>query len=820
MRKQASSRLCSTNEIVILLSCVSIISFSILTFEITLTRIFSVTYSYHYSFFVVSLALFGLGLGGILAQRLFSKASPENVFMILASVSLLFSLSVSFLTILTASFIYPNVFADAAILFIPFFIGGTFLAGAYKVFAVYGSIIYFVDLVGAAAGSLAVLIFLPRYGAVNTVILVGVIASAVSVLLAAASKRKMLVYITTASLLILVFSTQYFRTVQVLEVQVAGDQDKEIYDVLKDPSLAAKIVDSRWSALGRTDLVEFKNYSSMKMIFVDGSAGTAMYRFDGNFNTSGEVYRLKNSTAYYPYYFAKKDKALVIGSGGGVDVLNALMAGVNHVTAVEVNSEAVEIVRDYSAYNGGIYTKYENVHVIIDEGRSFLKRTPERYDVIMLNIPITKTAQGISGYSLAENYLFTTDSVKDYLDHLEDQGYLVIVVHNTVEIYKLAAITLRVLEERGVSISEAVRHIVVTAMHSLHSPVFMVKKSAFTKEESGGMYAKSNELGFTPIFFPYTSSEKLDPILSELAKGSVGLETLISYLLEYYGYDIEPPTDDKPFFYKFEKELPPTLLQLWAVSLALCATMLILYFNARGRHLYLIRRKEPNLLVRRFINRFSLFIPYYFSTLGLGFMLIEVSLIQRFILFLGQPTTAISVLLFSLLLSSGIGGLCSRRWGGESLDLAFWAALIVAILVVLYVPILPLLFNLFLGYEPAIRFLVAVSLLFPLGFFMGIPFPSGIRALGRKFQECIAWMWGLNGAYSLLGSVLAIVTAMSLGFNVTFLFGGLSYFAVFILGRLKLKIEREPAETAVEYEKPKGKVTGRKSELRGRRIKN
>ena len=363
-----SFRSYATYEVAALLSCVSVTSLGILAFEITLTRILSVIYSYHYSFFVVSLALFGFGLGGILVQPIIVKPTSKNVFSSLALLSLFFSLSVSFLTVSISTTMSPNMLADAIIMFLPFLVAGIFMAAVYRSFATYGNIVYFADLAGASIGSLASLMLLPQHGAINTVFLIGMVSSVGSLLLAVTSKKRMMVVAAVAGLLLLAFSTQHLHTGQVLDVQIAGDQNKELCNFLKDSSLGAKIIDSRWSAFGRTDLVELGISPDTKTIFVDGGAGTLMYQFNGDFsNTSSEVYKLKYSTGYYPYYFADKGSALVIGAGGGVDVLNALAAGVNHITAVEVNPETVNIVRDYSDYNGGIYTKYENVEVFIDK---------------------------------------------------------------------------------------------------------------------------------------------------------------------------------------------------------------------------------------------------------------------------------------------------------------------------------------------------------------------------------------------------------------------------------------------------------------------
>ncbi|MBM4400981.1 MAG: hypothetical protein FJ045_03420 [Crenarchaeota archaeon] len=317
------------------------------------------------------------------------------------------------------------------------------------------------------------------------------------------------------------------------------------------------------------------------------------------------------------------------------------------------------------------------------------------------------------------------------------------------------------------------------------------------------MYTKSFELGLTPVYFPYVNSENLDQILAGLANGDLSLDAVISYLREYYGIDMEPPTDDRPFFYKFESELPPILPQVLTGAVLLCATVLIMwFFSFRYRRLR-PTQGESHLLA----HRFSLFTPYYFFALGGGFMLIEVSLIQKFILFLGHPTTAVSVTLFSLLLSSGIGSLYSKRWKAESLHPALRASLVVGILVFIYMILLPSLFNMFLMYETMIRFFIAIILLFPLGFFMGAPFSIGVRFLEKGSKEDIPWMWSLNGASSLLGSVSATTSAFLFGFNSTLLLGGVSYLTISLFGYFKTEKRQETiiTEKKEKYETKRGK---------------
>jgi spermidine synthase len=772
----------------LLLVAVFTVSFGILAFEITLTRIFSVKFLYHYAFLSVSLAFAGLVLGGIASKHLLPGDSPGGVLVNLAATSMLLSVLAPILVLLVAAGPGFGILSSSGLTFIPFFLGGILLATMYKVFSARGSLLYFADLVGAAVGSLAILPILSRFDAITTVVLIGVISSAGSVLLASATGRKKVISLALVILVSLMVLGLYLQTIESLEVKIAEGQRKELQGLL---SQGAQIVESRWSLFGRTDLVELGDDPDMKAILVDGGAGSRMLRFNGNPNSpNSKVRALRYSTAYYPYYSADKESALIIGPGGGVDVLMALMAGVKNITAVEVNPETVAIVQEQSDFNGGIYTEFENVRVVVEEGRSFLRRSTEEYDVIMLNIPVTNTLQGTSGYSLAENYLFTTESFKDYLNHLGDDGYLVVVAHMRAEIYKLVTIAIKVFQEEGLSNREIRSRMVATEEGGMF-PVFMVKKSGFASEEIGDMYAKSKDLGFTPIYFPYVDLAGLDAMLVDVLGEDDPVGSAIEHFRDRHRLDVEPPVDNSPFFYRFEVGLPGTVTILLGGSAML--GLLVLFGFPRGQGPNPSRRGRRK---KTGNPSPSPFLAFYFLSLGLGFMLIEVSLIQRFILFLGHPTVAVSVTVFSLLVSSGLGSLYSRRWKPDSLQRGLQASLVAGVLAIVYLAILPPLFDAFLGFGLASRFFVSVLVTSPIGFFLGMPFPIAVRFLSREMKDHIPWMWGLNGAFSLMGSILATVLAITTGFAMAFLLGGLSYIGIFSVGRLKLKANPTGSEVS------------------------
>lgn len=770
-------------EAIVLLFSVFLMSFAALSFEISLTRMFSVMFAYHYAFLSVAVAFAGLGLGGVLAQLAFAETHKKGLFTSLTIIYSLFALAISFVTIITVSAPSSNFIATAFLFFLSFMPAGLFLATAYKFFAEHSNIIYAADIVGASLGSITIVIFLNGLSPIFTVLLICSALASTSLLIAFFSSKK--VFSIAMVILLVTVSTQYLYSNR--DVPVGNDQGKELYGILQNPALGARIIESRWSAFGRTDLVELQKDPHSKVIFIDGGAGTKMYHFNGNFTDNNtDVPKLLFSTAAFPFYFKQTENVLIIGPGGGIDVLVALMFNSSHIHAVEINAETVNIVKDYSNYNGGIYTNYSNVHVHVDEGRNYLKRATIKYDIIMLNIPITKTIQGQTGYSMAENYLFTTDSFRDYLEHLNDDGELVIVAHELFEVYKLVITALQALSNEGMSIPESMRHLaIVENMQHPPFPVLILKKTQFTPLESGEMLEKSEELSFHPVFFPYTSPElknQLNPWLVALAERSVDLSKFISEASRI-NLDIGPPSDDRPFFYKFEGGLPSTLTSALIGFSIFTAVVTVAYLLNWGRRLSLASKKEKYILA----EKFSIFTPYYFASLGLGFMLIEVAFIQKFILFLGMPTLAIAVTLFSLLVSMALGGFSSKIWK-DSKNLIWKVALLIGIMIILYVFLLSFIFDALLGLDLNLRFLIAFSLTFPVGFLLGIPFPTGIRIMGsHSASEDVIWMWGINSLYSLIGSTLAVVIAMSFGFSMALSLGAALYIMISLITRSYFK---------------------------------
>ncbi|MDO8567526.1 MAG: hypothetical protein Q7R57_02285 [Dehalococcoidales bacterium] len=784
----------------LLLAGIFLVSFSLLALEISLTRVLSVMFAYDYVFVVISLALLGLGLGAVFVHLYRRKLTGEHdSSRFLALSAGLLSLSIPFSLVVT--FGVARLYAEAGILlyipllFIPFFFAGVLLAGVFRLFPTQSSRLYGADLLGAASGSLAAVLILNLLGGPGTIAAISVVAvlgAALFAIKASGGNAKRLITSAPGILMILSLVGTALVGSGLADVPIGTGPDKEISNILQEPSLGGEIVETKWSAFGRTDLVALRNQPDQMVLFLDGTAGTPMYQFNGEVSTAGPAIRSLKTD--FPAYVAlsnlrpqEKNTALIIGPGGGRDVLLALLVGFQRITAVEVNKDLVDIVRKYSRYNGGIYDR-DNVSVVVDEGRNFLKRQKQKYDVIMLSLPVTKTSRSVEGYALTENFLFTTDSINDYMEHLSDEGQLIVVAHSPVEILKLLSISLAALNQNGIDNESAMKRIYVIGSH--HYPVFVMKKTPFEPAELVSVHQSIHQLGYEPnlSYIPtiklgscnpheegvrFDECGMLNPALIALNQGDINFGDLTSAFKEQ-GLDLRPATDDSPFFYKAERGTPLAVsIMFWlSIFTLLAITVVPLVRRRKGRLNREVRSAYGNVSDGSLLRFLA-----FFSMLGIGFMLVEISVFQKFVLFLGQPVLSLATMLSSLLVGAGLGSLYSDRFTSKRIlgVIATVSAAIVLVLVI-YALSLPLVFKQLLGLGLALRLLVTIVILVPLGFLMGFPFPLGLRLLKESGMEgYVPWVWGVNGVGSVVGSAATIVVAMTFGFTTALLMGAACY---------------------------------------------
>ncbi len=770
------------------------ISLATLMLEIGMTRIFSVLYEYHYAFLAVSLAISGLGAGGIffhaklkntkyekLAFRISSQGFGAAILLMLLFIVFIPGLNIIYLTALLA--------------FFPFLFGGIFLSVAFERLAEHSGKLYAFDLIGAALGAILV-IFALKLGGIAVALIAGLLATLVSIFIRiypekkSNIKRGFALTALPAFLFILLLSNIFLGFLSPIPFSPLAQ--KEMLNLMSHPLYDAQIAETRWSHFGRTDLIRNTADDKEMIFFIDGTAGASMYKFNGDFGSISNqaVHELKETySGYFPISLLPADEkrtVLIIGPGGGRDILAAKLAGAEQITAVEINPEFVKLGRKYKDYNGGIFYERDDISVIVDEGRSFIKRSDKKYDIIFLSIPITKTSRSPEGYALSENFLFTVDSMNDYLEHLNENGRIIVVVHHDLEVYKLVFLALEVFERQGIAPQEALEHIYTTGLPMFQ--VFVLKKSPITEEEAEMIHNKAmheRHYQTQSMFIPHVS-QHLHAI--PMAKGSVLSAPMLNEVIlgisegRYHpedlrtaaNVDLKPNTDDNPFFYKMKKGLPEPISVLLIISLVLTG----IAFLIRPR--FRIPRKS------KFYRRDFSF-RFLFFCVGVGFMLIEIPLIQKFTLFLGQPIYSLSALLFAILVGAGIGSYVSGRIRSiHSIVKLVTASIIIAVLVILYIWILPSIFESLLGATIGMRIMSSVALILPVGVVLGVPFPTGISLIHTlQMTEQVPRMWAVNGFSSVLGSVMAISLAITWGFQASLYFGTFFYLLVSILFLLR-----------------------------------
>lgn len=772
------------------LASLFLVSLSVLAFEVALTRVFSVMLSYHFVFAIVSAAMLGLGVGGLLFER-WGSSTPEGAIWIGAFV---FSLSLvgSVALILTLPIYGSQELAGIrfwlylALAVLPFSAAGFVVSGLFQRFSERSSFMYGADLLGAAAGALAVVPAMDRLGAVNVIFLLAAVAAVGALLLGLPRLGRALPALGAFVLLGGLFAALVVSGAD-FKVPIANDPSKEMFGLLADPANKAQIVESRWSSFGRTDLVKSDLSANEMWLFVDGAAGSAMYNLDAILRKPQErIQFAMHSGESFPFPFLKdeeKKSALILGPGGGRDVIVALLGGVKKITAVEVNPDLVTIVKQYKDFNGGIYSGRPGVTAIVGEGRNFVRTTDENFDLIMASIPVTKSSRSVEGYALTENNLFTIQAFEDYLNHLTENGRMIIVAHGDAEIIKLVSIALAAFEKRGVTESQAMKHLYTVASDIM--PAVVIQKQPLSVDEANAMHGKMHELGFDKgaLFIPWIRQETIGPLrmfdqsLVDVSDGSLSMGALASATT----LDLRPTTDDRPFFYKFERGLPSPF-RMFAVLMALSALAVVVLATLRGK-----QGSDPLTFVGalRSSRRLKAYLVLFF-TLGIGYMLIEIAFFQKLTLYINQPQMALTVLLFSLLLGGGIGSLLTsflgrnRPRGGAAISLC------VALLIVSLALFFPNMFA--IGIDPRITTMI---LIFPLGILMGCPFPLAVRDLSMHgLKRHTSVMWGVSSAASVFGSALSMIMGISWGFSSALFAGAATYVGIAALFVILAKAKR------------------------------
>jgi spermidine synthase len=774
-------------------AAVFLLSAATIVFEIALTRVFSVAQWYHFAFMTVSLALLGFGASGSFLA-LFPQVAKRDLSTLLSRLCLLCALSivVGYLVSNHVPFdSYQIVYDRRQLLYlavyylslsVPFFFSGLAVAVLLSEAPERAGRAYFANLMGSGIGCPTALVSLALAGGEATVILASLLGLLAS--LALACRRSWTRFaMGLAFAILLVWGA--LRVPFFFEIRMSPY--KALSNAQRYPG--AEIVYRGWTAFARVDVVESEGIRSapglsyvhvaglpeQKGLFTDGEDLSPLT----NASSGVDLSFLGSLLVSLPYRLASQPWVLILEPGAGLDVLVAVHHHASEIVAVDSNPLVLEIVKErYGGYTGGLYGR-EEISLVGEDGRSYLRRSQEQFDIVQVSLAQGYRPVGSGAYSLSENYLYTTEAFVEYLNHLTPQGTL--VVHRWLqtppsENVRVLSLALSALERLGVE--NPGRHVI--ALRSLYTAMLLVSKEGFTPEQIDAVRGFSEEKRFDLIYYPGITPEEVNrySILEEPYYYEAFTELLSAPDREAfyatYAFDVAPPSDDRPFFFHFFRwsqtpEILSSLGKTWQpfggsgylVLMALLA--LTLFASAILVFLPLLFVRSGG--ERRHGRRLFL----YFLLLGLGYLFVEIPLIQRFILFLGHPVYAFATVLFSLLVFSGAGSLLSPRLPLRKTMLALVG------LLVCYPIFLPHLFQWLLGLPFACRLVAAVMMLAPLGFVMGVPFPSGIRLTGRLAPGLVPWAWGVNGCASVLSSILAVMLAISQGFSRVLFAGGAAY---------------------------------------------
>ncbi len=773
-----------------LLGGIALSSFAALLLELALTRLFSVVLFYHFAFLAISIALLGLGAGGVFAYlRKDSLARYEtralvarlcNLNALIVPVVLVVALRIPVsLHLSSANFLRLTAIYLASA--VPFFMTGLQFSVVFSRESSHIPRLYGADLVGGALACLGIVPLLNWLGGPNTVLFSGVVMAIAGAVWAGGGKLQRSALGRVVFLLTLIAFNYSGKLLDIVYAK-GGFRD------------AAWVEFARWNAISR---VEVDHQGSARAIVIDADASTYLMNVDlSKWDTTEWKRDLMSAPPALANVLRPHGQFAIIGPGGGVDVVRAVANGSPSVTGIEINPIiANTIMRGrYADYSYHLYDR-PDVHIHVTDGRSFIRNADQHFDVVQMTLVDTWASTAAGAFALSENSLYTVEAFQEYFEHLNPDGMIAITrweFRQPREALRVVSVAMEALHRMGVA-NPAANFIVVSQglLNEDGIPVVVLaKKSAFTPAEENAVMTHLST--YPTLVSQYLPSLHGDNPFSEL----IARNDPVAFA-QSYPYNVAPVNDNAPFFFftlKLNQILHPASLQQgidWKVNLGVAVLFMVLAISLVAVLAFLV----IPLLLRGGIPNQSTVSLLYFVAIGLGYILVEIAFIQRFVLFLGHPTYALTVVVFLLLLSSGGGSLASRRWMTRA-RLSWLPLVAVAAALVLYVFILPGLLNALVGLPFLAKLLVSAGLLVPLGFLMGMPFPTGMRALasmpvpefpasngGLANQNAVEWAWAMNAASSVLGSVLAMVIAIQFGLSMTLACGALAYLLALLLSR-------------------------------------
>ena len=768
-----------------LLLGIGLSSFAALLLELSLTRLFSVVLFYHFAFLAISIALLGLGAGGVFAylnRSRLAKVETRTLAAVLCCVNAVaipvvlevvlhipVSLDLSWANLLKLTVMY----LAAAI---PFMLTGILFSVVFAREARTITRLYGADLLGGALACLGVVPLLNWIGGPNTILFAGVAMALAGIMWALSSRTRKIAGVLAGALLVLIAANHDGRRIDVIYAK----------GMFRDQ---AWVEFARWNAISRVEVDNQGNHG--KAIVIDADASTYVMNVDprGWQGTDWQK-NLMSSPPALANVLRPHGEFAIIGPGGGVDVLRAVANGSPSVTGIEINPIiANTIMRGrYVDYSFHLYERPE-VHLHVTDGRSFVRNATQLFDVVQMTLVDTWASTAAGAFALSENSLYTVDAFREYFEHLKPDGVIAVTrweFQQPREALRVVSVATEALHQLGVS--NPARHFIVVSQGDLDEDgiavLVLAKKAPFTPEEEDAVRAHlDSHDNLVALYLP--SDPGQNPFSALIARNDP------TAFARDYPYNVAPVDDNAPFFFftlKTNQILHDGGLQRgidWKVNLGVVVLGVVFLISMVAVFVFLL------LPMALHGGRRQRALPLlYFVAVGLGYILVEIAFIQRFVLFLGHPTYALTVVIFLMLLSSGAGSLLSGRCIPDTAR--GWIPLMVLIAaILLYTGVLTGLLSALIGLAFIVKLAVSAVVLIPLGFAMGMPFPTGLRSFaqtslpdlpaselgepGNTEENAVEWAWAMNAASSVLGSVLAMVVAIHFGLNVTLACGAAAY---------------------------------------------
>jgi hypothetical protein len=771
--------------------------------EVSYTRVFSFKVFHYFTYLTIGIALLGIGSGGVLVSvsRRLREADPA-VLIARACVAAGIVVPISYL-ILSALQLNALDVADSVVealklvlactlLFLPFLIVGVIISTIFGHKPEEIDRLYFADLVGAAVGCMLAIPLFAVITPPGAVMLSGIVFSLAGARAAAADDRRLLPIALAAAVLTLP---------TVLVPSILPDPITDRVKSMSPQRMAdgsgwgGKILFSEWSSVFRVDVGEGPHPDKQHLINHDGNLGSTILAFNGDLASMKEFDVDVRST---PFSVIKKNpEVLIIGAAGGHEILVSLYFGAAHVTGIELNPVTVSLLTDHFADYSGRLAENPKVSLVNGEGRSWIKRDLKKYDLIWFVAPDSYAAMNAASsgaFVLSESYLYTREMIAESLAHLTPGG-VICMQTGDVDFDRKPNRALRYLstaraayEDSGVD--DFSDRVLVSSTRDIFTMVtILLGKDAFSPDAIGHFYQNATLVKPTGdptiVWHPTLDPAKNDHPIKKMITLD---DTAIGAFIDGYRYSMAPVSDDSPFFWHFARfrdvlgqspDQGDTFLDP-EDSKGERVLLTLLAFTAVFASFFLLL---PLIALRDVWRR----VPYklnagiYFAALGLGFMFIEIVLIQKLTLFLGYPSYSLTVTLFAILVFSGIGAFLSGRYAAARNRALGVLLAALAILAVSYEVAIPRLVDGFIGHELGTRILITVALLAPLGLCLGAFMPIGLGTVAslspEHKEEYVAWGWAVNGFFSVTATVLATILSMTFGFRVV-LFMAVAIYAI------------------------------------------